>query len=91
MVLVIFRLLRLALLVLGFLFISARINQVYAIQSINEEFNSTPSSQIWTSEKNNGTIEVLGGVLKLSAPPGLTFPFIFLNNATDYFNGNFVF
>jgi len=91
MVLVTLKLLRLTIFVLIFLFISSRVNYVYAVQSLNEEFDSTPSSQIWTSEKNNGTIEVLGGVLKLSAPPGRTFPFMYLNNAVDYLDENFIF
>ena len=87
----IFKLLKRIVFVLIFLFIFSRVNRAYAVSSLDEEFGSTPSSQLWVSEKNNGNIESLDGSLKLSAPPGSTYPYLYLENGPEYLNGNFVF
>lgn len=62
-----------------FLLDSLLVKSVYAWENINDEFNSPLSTNIWTSLPNGGSVSVEGGLLKLRAPSGRTYPYVYTN------------
>ncbi len=74
-----------------FLLFGLSVNRVSALSSLNEDFSPLPLASVWHPELNSGSIAVSEGSLLLSASPGTSYPYIYLNNGSEYLSGDFVF
>lgn len=85
-------LLRLIAFFLIFLLFLSRVNRALALSSLADEFSDLPiDTSMWHIDLNGGNAGVEDGSLLLSASPGSTYPYLYLENGPSYLNGDFTF